>query len=132
MRKLNNYGVRGVSLNWFASYVSNRSQIVEYTGFTSSNQVNISSSVPQGSFLAPLFFMIYVNDFNNCLEFSSNISFADDTNVFIVDNQLQTLYEKGNQELKNIDNWMIANKLSINTNKSSKQIVFCSKHQISS
>ena len=58
-----------------------------------------------------------MNDFNNCLEFTSNISFADDTNVFIVDNHLQTLYEKGNQELKNIDNWMIANKLSINTNK---------------
>ena len=55
-----------------------------------------------------------MNDFNNCLEFSSNISFADDTNVFIVDNQLQTLYEK---ELKNIDNWMVANKLSINTDK---------------
>ena len=79
--------------------------------------MNISSSVPQGSILAPLLFIIYVNDFNNCMEFSSNISFADDTNVFIVDNQLQTLYEKGNQELKNIDNWMIANKLSINTNK---------------
>ena len=117
LRKLNNYGVRGVSLNWFESYFSNRSQIVEYAGVTSSNQVNISSSVPQGSILAPLLFIIYMNDFNNCVEFSSNISFADDTNVFIVDNQLQTLYEKGNQELKNIDNWMIANKLSINTNK---------------
>ena len=117
MRKLNNYGVRGVSLNWFESYLSDRSQIVEYAGVTSSNQVNISSSVQQGSILAPLLFIIYVNDFNNCLEFSSNISFADDTNVFIVDNQLQTLYEKENQDLENIDNWMIANKLSINTNK---------------
>ena len=99
LRNLNNYGVRGVS-NWFESYLSNRSQIVEYAGVTSSNQVNISSSVPQGSILAPLLFIIYVSNFNNCLEFSSNISFADDTNVFIVDNQLQTLYEKGNQELK--------------------------------
>ena len=87
---------------------------MEYAGVTSS----ISSFVPQGSILAPLLFIIYVNDFKNCLKFSSNISFTDDTNVFIVDNnQLQTLYEKGNQELKNIDNWMIANKLSINTNK---------------
>ena len=117
LHKLNNYGVRGASLNWFESYLSNRSQIVQYAGVTSSNEANISSSVPQGSILAPLLFIIYVNNFNNCLEFSSNISFADDTNVFVVDNQLQTLYEKGNQELKNIDNWMIANKLSINTNK---------------
>ena len=116
LRKLNNYGVRGVglSLNWFESYLSNRSQIVEYAGVTSSSQVKIFSSVPQGFILTPLLFIIFANDFNNCLQFSSIISFADDTNVFI---QLQTLCEKGNQELKNIDNWMIANKLSINTNK---------------
>ena len=109
LRKLSKYGVRGASLNWFESCLSNRSQIVEYAGFTISNQANISSSVPQGSILAPLLFIIYVHAFNNCLEFSSNTSFADDTNVFIVDNQSQTLYEKGNQELKNIDNWMITN-----------------------
>ena len=58
-----------------------------------------------------------MNDFTNCLQSSSNISFADDTNVFIVDNNLQALYEKGNSELENIDNWMVANKLSININK---------------
>ena len=104
LRKLNNYGSRGESLNWFESYLSNRSQIAEYAGISSSNQVNITSSVPQGPILAPLLFIIYVNDFNNCQEFSSNISFADDTNVFIADNQLQTLYEEGNLELKNIDN----------------------------
>ena len=67
MLKLNNYGVRGESLNWFERYLSNRSQIVEYAGVTSSNQLNISSSVPQGSILAPLLFIIYVNDLNNCL-----------------------------------------------------------------
>ena len=37
LRKLNNYGVRGVSLHWFESYLSNRSQTVEYAGVTSSN-----------------------------------------------------------------------------------------------
>ena len=73
--------------------------------------------MPQGSILASLLFVIYVNDFKNCLRFSTNISFADDTNVFIVDKHLQALYEKGNRELENIDNWMIANKLSINANK---------------
>ena len=90
---------------------------MEYDGGTSSNQMNTFCSVPQGSILAPLLFIIYVNDFKNCLQYSTNISFADDTNVFIVDKKLQALYEKGNIELENIDNWMIANKLSINTNK---------------
>ena len=119
LHKLNNYGVRGVPvlLNWFESYLCNRSQIVEYAGITSSNQRNTFCSVPQGSILAPLLFVIYVNNFKNCLWFSTNISFADDTNVFIVDKHLQALYEKGNSELDNIDNCMIANKLSINANK---------------
>ena len=55
--------------------------------------------------------------------FSTNTSFADNTNVFIVDKHLQALYEKGNSELENIDNWMIANKLSINANKTNYIII---------
>ena len=115
LHKLSNYGVRGISLNWFKSYLSNRSQIVEYAGVTS-NQMNTFSSVPQGSILSPLLFIIYVNDFKNCLQYGTNVSFADDPNVFI-HKKLQALYEKGNIELENIDNWMIATKLLINTNK---------------
>ena len=94
LRKLNNYGVRGISLNWFKSYLFNRSQIVEYAGVTSSNQMNTFCSVPQGSILAPLLFIIYVNDFKNCLQYSTNTSFADDTNVFIVDKKTSSTSRK--------------------------------------
>ena len=67
----------------------------------------------------PLYYSSYNNgnDFTNCLQSSTNILFADDTNVFIVDNNLQALYEKGYSELENIDNWMVDNKLSVNINK---------------
>ena len=65
LHKLNNYVVRRVSLNWFESYLCNRSQIVEYAGVTSSKQRNTFCSVPQGSILAPLLFVIYVNDLKN-------------------------------------------------------------------
>ena len=122
LHKLNNYGVTEVSLNWFERYLSNRTQVVEYAGVTSLNQRNIFCSVPQGSTLAPLLFVIYVNDFKNCLRFSMNLSFADDTNVFIVDKHLQALYEKGNSDPKNINNWMIANESSINANKTNSKI----------
>ena len=80
--------------------------------------MNIVSSLPQSSILSPfLLFIIYVNDFSNYLQFGYNIYFADDTDVLIADNQLQALCEKGNRELGNIENGMIANKLSININK---------------
>lgn len=43
--------------------------------------------------------------------------FADDTSIFFQNKSYATLYEKGNNELKNIDQWLIANKLSINIKK---------------
>ena len=45
LRKLSHYGIRGVALHWFASYVSNRKQFVSYNGINSTHKV-ISLGVP--------------------------------------------------------------------------------------
>ena len=67
--------------------------------------------------MGPLLFILYVNNFRNCLDFSTNISFADDTNIFITGKNIQSVYLKTNLELKNIDEWMTANKLIVNSAK---------------
>jgi retron-type reverse transcriptase len=47
--KLNYYGICGLSLDWFKSYLSNRFQYVEFNGCRSSRKL-ISCGVPQGSY----------------------------------------------------------------------------------
>ena len=49
--------------------------------------------------------------------------FADDTSLYTSNNDIKNLIEIGNQELSNIDNWLIANKLAINPTKT-KYMIF--------
>lgn len=72
----------GSILQWFGSYLSDRHQRVILDG-TSSDWLPATSSVPQGSILGPLLFLVYVNDMPNYLQAGSDIAlFADDTKLF--------------------------------------------------
>ena len=78
--------------------------------------------VPQGSSLAPLLFLIYINDIPNCSEKLSCRIFADDTNIFASSpnaTQLETLI---NQEFLKVKEWCDTNRLSINFKKTNYMI----------
>ena len=81
LSKLYHYGFRGISQEWFSSYLSNRKQFVSYnTGM--SQCVNIRCGVPQGSILGPLLFILYMNDICHTSKLLNTILFADDTTCF--------------------------------------------------
>ena len=57
-------GFSEATVNWFKSYLSDRKQITDVDGTTSTEQ-KVNLGVPQGSILGPILFLIYVNDMNN-------------------------------------------------------------------
>jgi retron-type reverse transcriptase len=85
--KLNNYGVRGIVLEWFRDNLSNRYQFT-YINNAKSVLKKVTCGVPQGSVLGPLLFFIYMNDIANVLGNSTVKLFADDTNIFIAGENL--------------------------------------------
>ena len=122
LAKLEFYGVRGVALQWFKSYLSCRTQFVQYNGYNSFSKY-IKSGVPQGSILGPLLFLLYINDLCNVSKALDFILLADDNNIFFSHYDPNQLMEIVNNELKKLSSWFQANKLSINIQKK-YQILF--------
>ena len=82
-----------------------------------SNSKPIVIGVPQGSIFGPLPLLIYINDFPKCLTSGKAIMFANDTNLFFNSSSYQALYEVTNTQLKHVEAWLSANKLTLNADK---------------
>jgi hypothetical protein len=124
IKKLENYGVRGIPLSWFKDYLTHRQQQVKCNGTTSKFKL-IKFGVPQGSILGPLLFLIYINDLPNTSSILHFVLFADDSNVFFSHKSYDEVFRILNQELLLLSDWFKANKLSLNLAKTN-YIIFCS------
>ena len=80
LAKLNHYGIRGLSNDWFKYNLSNCSQYLSINGYDS-GLAAINCGGPQGSVLGPLLFLLYTNDLNQAITFFKVHHFADDTNL---------------------------------------------------
>ena len=122
LRKLYNYGIRGIALDWIADYLTGRSQYVCYNNCNSAT-LNTGIGIPQGSILGPLLFLLYVNDLNYVSPNLSCIQFADDTSIFSTGSSLDDIFNVLNCELESISTWLRANKLVLNMSQSNYMIM---------
>ena len=76
LHKLDYYGIRGSTNKWISSWLSGRSQQVVLDG-QASDPVPVLSSVPHGSVLGRILFLIFINDLPDNIKSSVNL-FADD------------------------------------------------------
>lgn len=129
LNKLNHLGVRGKSLTWFKSYLSERCQYVEIN-CSKSNNLNITCGVPQGSILGPLLFLVYINDLSDNIGDSNCILFADDTTILFSEENFNDLEHKMSENLKVIYKWLCLNKLSLNIGKTNYVIFHCPQRKL--
>ena len=122
MKKLRAYGVRGKSGDWFESYLTNRKQFCSLNGLHSKAK-KVTCGIPQGSCLGPLLFIIYLNDLEECLQFSRASIYADDTSLTIASSNSVKLVDDAHRELLNISEWMRVNKLSPNPKKTEFMVI---------
>lgn len=114
IKKLSAYGVSGCLLQWFVSYLSDRTQQVKLANNLSAAR-HVSSGVPQGSILGPLLFSIFINDVNR--EFLCNSCiFADDLKVYKVIKSSDDVDDL-QKDLTTLSTWCQDNKMQLNFEK---------------
>jgi len=116
LSKLKTYGINGSEIKWFSDYLFGRKQCIQL-GTELSPVYPVFTGVPQGSLLGPLLFIIYFNDFADCLTYSKVVMYADDTVVYFSHKDFDKIESCLNKDFANISNYLYLSELVINLNK---------------
>ena len=100
--KLSLYGINGQLLSWIKNYQSNRSQTVVMDE-SHSRPISVVSGVPQGTELAPLLFLLYINDISNNINSTIRL-YADDVLIYRVI-ESETDCQSLQDDLNELEHW---------------------------
>ena len=128
LHKLEFYGIRGVCNDWGKSYLSDCKHFVSINGYNS-DLMPVIYGVPEGSILGPLLFLIYINNLHKAIRYCKVHHFADDTNLFHTNKSVKNLNKLVNHDMKQLNNWLSANKISLNVEKT-ELVIFKSRRKV--
>ena len=111
LQKLDAIGFWNVTENWFQSYLSSRSFLVNL-GNNFSQPASVSCGAPEGSILGPLLFLTYVNDMSQAVK-SDFFLYADNTCLVCQHKDINKVDNQLNEDFCNICDWFVDNQLSI-------------------
>ena len=110
------YGIDNEELEWFASYLFYRYQVVDINN-KQSNEFYIYSGAPQGSILRPLLFLIFLNDFPDAFKKLKVLMYADDTVIYYAHSDINVIEKVLNKEMSYLSRYFYQNELILNLKK---------------
>ena len=113
--KLKTFGICGKILLWIKEFLNNRSFAVKLNNYLSKS-LPVISSVPQGSKLGPLLYILYANDIMQNFKFAKVKMYVDDLTVYAIVNNINDRIKLQN-ELNNLLEWSKKWQLNINFDK---------------
>ena len=96
---MNRCGIQAKTLDWFKSYLTNRTQRCSVNRCLS-DFTTLKCGVPQGTIVGPLLFLIYINDLPDCLSFSIPRMCANDTHITYASSDLHLIQSSLSHDLK--------------------------------
>ena len=114
--KLKLYGADHITLRWFRSFLTDRTQRVRI-GSTTSDSLKLVSGVPQGGILSPIVFTLYTADMELWLRRSRLSNFADDTTTDISAKTKEEIINHLTTDAMNVLSFMATNGLVANQTK---------------